>query len=113
MDLIIIMEFIIELGPEVPLGNIRLDDVLPLETLRHGMRGDVFAYKEYRGRLTSPSEKYILYLLKRRGPSTVSQLSRISGLPIRTVREAVKRLRMSGYIYEVDTHGREKIWGVR
>lgn len=32
--------FIRTLGPEVNLGNIRLDDVIPLETLRLGLRGD-------------------------------------------------------------------------
>ena len=106
-------EFIIEIGPEVALGNIKLEDVLPLESLRHGLRGDVFAYREFREKISSPSEKYILYILDRRGPLTISQISRISGLPIRTVREAVKRLRDRGYIFEVDTHGREKIWGAR
>lgn len=30
------------LGPNVNLGNIAYDDVLPLETLRLGLRGDTF-----------------------------------------------------------------------
>ena len=29
-------------GPDVNLGNIRPDDVIPLETLRRGIRGDTF-----------------------------------------------------------------------
>jgi phosphosulfolactate synthase len=30
------------LGPNVNLGNISHDDVIPLETLRLGLRGDTF-----------------------------------------------------------------------
>ena len=33
---------ILHFGPEVNLGNIRTDDVIPLETLRRGIRGDTF-----------------------------------------------------------------------
>jgi phosphosulfolactate synthase len=33
---------ILHFGPEVNLGNIRPDDVIPLETLRRGIRGDTF-----------------------------------------------------------------------
>jgi phosphosulfolactate synthase len=32
--------FIEHIGPEVNLGNIRPDDVIPLETLRLGLRAD-------------------------------------------------------------------------
>jgi phosphosulfolactate synthase len=32
--------FILNLGPEVNLGNIKPEDVIPLETLRRGLRGD-------------------------------------------------------------------------
>ncbi|MFC6904861.1 phosphosulfolactate synthase [Halalkalicoccus tibetensis] len=32
--------FVERFGPEVNLGNVRLDDVIPLETLRRGLRGD-------------------------------------------------------------------------
>lgn len=35
--------FIKSLGPNVNLGNIAPDDVIPLETLRYGLRGDTFA----------------------------------------------------------------------
>jgi phosphosulfolactate synthase len=31
---------ILHLGADVNLGNIRTDDVIPLETLRRGLRGD-------------------------------------------------------------------------
>lgn len=33
---------IIMFGPEINLGNIKPDDVIPLETLRRGVRGDTF-----------------------------------------------------------------------
>jgi phosphosulfolactate synthase len=33
---------ILHFGPDVNLGNIRPDDVIPLETLRRGLRGDTF-----------------------------------------------------------------------
>jgi phosphosulfolactate synthase len=33
---------ILHFGPDVNLGNIRPDDVIPLETLRRGIRGDTF-----------------------------------------------------------------------
>jgi len=33
---------ILHFGPDVHLGNIRPDDVIPLETLRRGIRGDTF-----------------------------------------------------------------------
>lgn len=32
--------FVNQFGPSVNLGNIRLDDVIPVETLRRGLRGD-------------------------------------------------------------------------
>lgn len=34
--------FILNFGPDVNLGNIRSDDILGLETLRRGFRGDTF-----------------------------------------------------------------------
>ena len=34
--------FIKQIGPNVNLGNIAVDDVIPLETLRLGLRGDTF-----------------------------------------------------------------------
>ena len=33
---------VLHFGPDVNLGNIRPDDVIPLETLRRGIRGDTF-----------------------------------------------------------------------
>ena len=33
---------VLHFGPDVNLGNIRPDDVIPLETLRRGLRGDTF-----------------------------------------------------------------------
>ena len=33
-------ELIVLFGPDVNLGNIRTEDVIPLETLRRGIRGD-------------------------------------------------------------------------
>ena len=33
---------VLNFGPDVNLGNIRPDDVIPLETLRRGIRGDTF-----------------------------------------------------------------------
>lgn len=36
--------FIRELGPSVNLGNIQVDEVLALETLRRGLRGDTFFF---------------------------------------------------------------------
>ncbi|HMW98418.1 MAG TPA: phosphosulfolactate synthase, partial [Flavobacteriales bacterium] len=34
--------FIKELGPNVNLGNVPAEEVIPLETLRLGLRGDTF-----------------------------------------------------------------------
>jgi phosphosulfolactate synthase len=35
-------ELIVLFGPDVNLGNIRTEDVIPLETLRRGIRGDTY-----------------------------------------------------------------------
>ncbi|MDK2373166.1 MAG: phosphosulfolactate synthase [Candidatus Korarchaeota archaeon] len=104
------VELIRRLGPNVNLGNIRMEDVLSLESLRLGVRGDTFLIKS-RGSLTggSPSEKFVLYVLKQFGPMSSSEIKRKTGLPSRTIYKALKNLKDKGLVEQLSLGG-TTIW---
>lgn len=100
-----------KLGPEVNLGNIGLYDVPSLETLRRGLRGDTFAT----GALSlwidgPPSAKFVYFVLERYGMLSTRAISSITGLPARTVYDALRFLRESGLVDSVSGQGGEKKW---
>ncbi len=106
-------EFINAFGPYVKLGNISPEDVVPLVTLRLGIRGDTFLYSADRKLELTPSAKFTLYILEKHGPLSIDRLTTLTGLPERTIRESIKILSKLGYIKEVRKIGRKKIWALQ
>ena len=106
-------EFINAFGPYVKLGNIAPEDVVPLVTLRLGIRGDTFLFSSNKKIELTPSAKFTMYILEKHGPSTIERLTALTGLPERTVRESIKILNELGYIKEVRKIGRKKIWALQ
>ena len=55
--------------------------------------------------------KFVYYVLLHEGPKTVSQLMRITGLPLRTIQDALSKLRRQGLVKKVEQEGTdEAIW---
>ncbi len=106
-------EFINAFGPFVKLGNIAPEDVVPLMTLRLGIRGDTFLYSSNKKLDLTPSAKFTMYILEKHGPSSIDRLTNLTGLPERTIRESIKILNELGYIKEVRRIGRKKIWALQ
>ncbi len=104
------IELIRRLGPDVNLGNIGWGDVLSLESIRVGVRGDTFLIKSKRepGDL-SPSERFVLFVIKEFGPMSTSELKRRTGLPPRTIYSALKSLRGKGLL-ERTSGARSPMW---
>ncbi len=104
------VELIRRLGPNVNLGNVRLEDVLSLESLRLGVRGDTFLIRARDGiNAGSPSEKFVLYVLKHSGPMSASEIRKRTGLPERTIYKALKNLRERGLIRQFSL-GNVTVW---
>ncbi len=100
------VELIRRLGPNVNLGNVRLEDVLSLESLRLGIRGDTFLIKSRDHPVDgSPSEKFVLYVLRQFGPMSSSEIKKKTGLPSRTIYKALKSLRDRGLVEQVSLGG--------
>ncbi len=102
-----------KLGPEVNLGNIGLYDVPALESLRRGLRGDTLAASEAAALWIEapPSAKFTYYVLQRYGLLTVKDIAMITGLPPRTVYDALYYLRDRGLADStVDRKTGEKLW---
>ena len=104
------VELIRRLGPNVNLGNVRLEDVLSLESLRLGIRGDTFLIKS-RDRVVggSPSEKFVLYVLRQFGPMSSSEIKKRTGLPSRTIYKALKNLKEKGLVEQLSL-GKTTVW---
>ncbi len=100
------VELIRRLGPNANLGNVRMEDVLSLESLRLGVRGDTFLIRS-RGSMVggSPSEKFVLYILRHFGPMSSSEIRKKTGLPPRTIYKALKRLRDKGLVEQLSLGG--------
>ena len=104
------VELIRRLGPNVNLGNVRIEDVLSLESLRLGIRGDTFLIRggeEYFS--GSPSEKFVLFVLRQFGPMSASEIRKRTGLPARTIYRALKILKGKGLVEQVAI-GSVSIW---
>ena len=102
-----------KLGPEVNLGNIPLYDVPALESLRRGLRGDTFAAGDASALWLNspPSVKFTYFVLQRYGLLSVKDIVMITGLPQRTVYDALYYLRDRGLADSVaDPETGEKKW---
>ncbi len=105
-------ELILNFGPHVNLANIPLKDVLSLETLRLGIRGDTYLLGKGRPLNVSPSARFVYFILREKGPLTIREIQGLTGLSRRTIHSALRELRESNAVKEYGTRGREKIWGL-
>ncbi len=103
------IELIKRIGPNVNLGNVKMEDVLSLESLRRGLRGDTFLMRNVHAITGSPSEKFVYYVLKHFGPMTLSDIREKTGLPPRTIYKALKSLRERGLVDKQEFNKRP-IW---
>jgi len=106
------IELIVNLGPNVNLANVNFHDVLSLETLRLGIRGDTYAYGKDRPLEVSPSARFIYFILRERGPLTVRELQQLTGLSRRTIHVALRELKEHHAVRDYGSRGREKLWGI-
>ena len=97
------------LGPNVNLANIPPSEVLSLESLRLGLRGDTFMMSSALDVPGGPSSKFVYYLLKHEGPLPTREIVRMTGLPRRTVNNALKILREAGFVTSVG-EGKTAVW---
>lgn len=101
-------ELIAEFGPNIGISNVNPEDVLYLEALRYGLSTGHFP-ETTKIELT-PSAKFVYYVLKKLGPMDAPQIAYTTGLPGRTVREAIKILNEKGLILEVKKVGKRRVW---
>ncbi len=106
------IELIVNLGPNVNLANIDFQDVLSLETLRLGIRGDTYVLGKERPLEVSPSARFIYFVLRERGPLTIRELQQLTGLSRRTIHAALRELREHYAVKDYGSKGREKLWSV-
>ncbi len=105
------VELIKRLGSNVNLGNIKIGDVLSLESLRLGVRGDTFLISPRKGLADgSPSEKFVIYILRQFGPMSASEIKEKTGLPYRTIYKALKDLRDKELAKHLSLKGKSSIW---
>ncbi len=106
------IELILNIGPEVNLANVDVNDVLPLETLRLGIRGDTYLLGRERPLDVSPSARFVYYVLRERGPLTIRELQEHTGLSRRTIHNVLRELRSVNAVKTYGNRGREKLWGI-
>ena len=101
------------LGPNANLANIPPQEVLSLESLRRGLRGDTLIHSTGLDRLDRdpPSARFIYFILEAHGMLTTREIQAITGLPERTIYEALRTLRNKGIVdYVYDKKRKEKKW---
>ncbi len=104
------VELIRRLGPNVNIGNVRMEDVLSLESLRLGVRGDTFLIRSREKVVAgTPSEKFVLYVLRQFGPMSSSEIKKRTGLPSRTIYKALKGLKDKGLVEQL-VFGNTTVW---
>lgn len=106
------VELILNLGPNVNLANISFDDVISLETLRLGIRGDTYLLGRERPLNVSPSARFVYFVLKEKGPLTVREIQKLTGLSRRTIHNSLKELKDIYAVKDFGSKGREKIWAI-
>jgi len=104
--------FIRLLGPNVNLGNIHVYDVMSLESMRLGLRGDTLAIADHSPLIEGPpSVKFVYHVLRTHGILSTRNIQKLTGLPARTVYEALAVLRSKGLVDSTQTgDSGEKYW---
>ena len=92
---------ILELGPEVNLGNVSLSSIAALEAERQGLRFDTFGIdRPHREISGGPSVKFVQFVIRNYQPLDQQQIAALTRLPLRTVQKAIEQLLKAKVITE-------------
>jgi phosphosulfolactate synthase len=92
---------ILELGPDVNIGNVALTSVASLESERQGLRFDTFGIDRPQKNVTGgPSVKFVFFAIRNYQPVDQQQLVAMTRLPLRTVQKALEQLLKNKMITE-------------
>jgi phosphosulfolactate synthase len=93
---------IAEFGQRVNLGEIRLDNVLSVESQRRGFlsKASFSITPVKKGPEGSPATKFIHYIIRNKHPIDQSELIYVTNLPRRTVQASIEELKEQGLIIE-------------
>jgi phosphosulfolactate synthase len=91
-----------EFGQRVNLGEIRLDNVLSIESQRRGFlsKASFSITPVKKGPKGSPATKFIHYIIRNKHPIDQSELIYVTYLPRRTVQASIEELKEQGLIIE-------------
>jgi len=91
-----------EFGQRVNLGEIRLDNVLSIESQRRGFlsKASFSITPVKKGPNGSPATKFIHYIIRNKHPIDQSELIYVTNLPRRTVQASIEELKEQGLIIE-------------
>ena len=92
---------ILEIGPEVNLGNVSLGSLAALQSERMGLRFDTFGIDRPAGKLKGgPATKFVLFTIRNYQPIDQRGIGAITQLPKRTIQKALEGLVSQGLVME-------------
>ena len=93
---------VVEFGQRVNPGEIRLDNVLSIESQRRGFlsKASFSITPVKKGPDGSPATKFIRYIIRNKHPIDQSELIYVTILPRRTVQASTEELKEQGLILE-------------
>ena len=92
---------ILEMGPEVNLGNVSLASLASLQSERMGLRFDTFGIDRPAGKLKGgPATKFVLFTIRNYQPIDQRGIAAITQLPKRTIQKALEGLVSQGLVME-------------
>ena len=93
---------IAEFGQRVNLGEIKLENVVSIESQRRGFlsKASFSITPVKKGPEGSPATKFIYYIIRNKHPVEQSELIHMTNLPRRTVQASIEELRNQGLIIE-------------
>jgi phosphosulfolactate synthase len=84
---------ILELGPDVNLGNVSLGSVATLQSERLGLRFDTFGIDRPKSEIRAgPSTKFVLFAIRNYQPIDQKGIAGVTQLPRRTIQKALEYL---------------------
>jgi phosphosulfolactate synthase len=93
---------IAEFGQRVNLGEVKLENVVSIESQRRGFlsKASFSISPVKKGPEGSPATKFIYYIIRNKHPVEQSELIYMTNLPRRTVQASIEELRTQGLIIE-------------
>ncbi|MGN6821243.1 MAG: phosphosulfolactate synthase [Candidatus Nitrosocosmicus sp.] len=93
---------IAEFGQRVNLGEVKLENVVSIESQRRGFlsKASFSITPVKKGPEGSPATKFIYYIIRNKHPVEQSELIHMTNLPRRTVQASIEELRNQGLIIE-------------